>query len=145
MCNRRELLLGSMLAAVIAPSKADVPEASRLEYASTTAWLEEAGFVEYEFIGPYSLALLRHLQWARGGRHFVFNPDFTRVVTVEKHDNRAFLWDAEAGIKLHTFQPIPMGWLSVSFNPEGTHVVIGSDGGVARIYDASTGEAVFGT
>jgi hypothetical protein len=145
MFNRRELLLGSMLAAVIAPLIADEPEASQLESASTTAWLEQAGFVEYESIGPLSLTTLNYLRWGRGGRLFAFSADFTRVVTVEKHDDRAYLWDSEAGTKLHTFQPIPIQWESVSFNADGTHVVIGSDGDVPRIYDASTGEAVLGT
>src|SRR5207247_1938520 len=90
-----------------------------------------------------------------------FSPDDKRIVT-GSFDGTAKVWDAETGRVILTFKehklstsnvssaacspdgqvdlfPYPDAVSSVSFSPDGERIVSGSDNGVAKVWDATTG------
>jgi WD40 repeat protein/serine/threonine protein kinase len=69
-------------------------------------------------------------------RGLAFNSDGTRVVASNG------VWDAETRQKLFSLEGAGHV-LGVSFSPDGKHIVTGSQDGMARVWDAGTGELVF--
>lgn len=70
----------------------------------------------------------------RDDRHLVFNPDGTRLATIQFNDSTIHLWDSETGHELMAI-PTPSGLSCVAFSADGTRLVSTSDAGPLRIHD----------
>ena len=70
-----------------------------------------------------------------------FSPDGNFIVTAS-FDSTARIWDAHAGILLHTLAGHTGEILSAKFSPNGHTIVTASGDHTARIWDAHTGGAI---
>lgn len=92
-----------------------------------------------------------HLDGHRGPvRASAFSPDGTRLVT-GSHDGTAIIWDADSGARIEMLSVgsgdgaagrsrSTVG--AVAFSPDGRNILTGSDDGVARLWQATTGDLI---
>ena len=81
-----------------------------------------------------------------------FSPDGTRIASgagmeatlvaleTESWGNTIKLWDAATGEELRILTGHRSSVSSVSFNPDGTRIVSGSEDNTIKVWDADTGE-----
>jgi hypothetical protein len=73
-----------------------------------------------------------------------FSSDGSRLVTVDQERNTgeglAILWNAASGARLQTFAHGAAEVLAAAESPDGSTVLTGSDDGLARLFDAETGQ-----
>jgi WD40 repeat protein len=87
---------------------------------------------------------VRHFATDQGNQYPTYSPDHRFLITVGPifSAQNAYLWDAQTGEKLRTFNGYTKDITSLAFTPDGRYVVAGGDDKTIVFWDVTNGKIV---